>query len=363
MPRSRALANRHVERTIYESAVKAFVTAPPMLAVRVKIGPKICRDVRQVTPAAMLSAKPFLKHLLTHGLQNCVVETGKLKDALRRELSAHPLLLSDWDLSVAVDDLAVHFVSLVSQLRNMGREELAGSSTRRYPRTGGFRKSISTAQYADIQELVNMVEVDIHTPTRTATHDDVDCDENGFPRVFSSRRDSKSTDDICAVECDERGSPLAFGSQREWGSGSKGSLDDVVAPIAPSPAKRKQAVLANRSGARTRPAPPATPKQRPKRQKKHDTTPTKTPNASQSKEKTVDDLPIVKTRLCVTSEAQPRAELIGFPDCGTRVHIATFNRRSWGSSFADDAKRLKFVIDEQQLTKKEAVQVRNGWTA
>ena len=140
MAANRQLANRLVDNSAYSAAVQCFFDALPRVEILTKLGPRICRDARSVTPSALLTMVPFFESLISSGCKNCVLQSTKVSYAFRLHFWKNSHDLGSWDMATAVDDTTAHVQSIATMLRHLVREEMSGEQASRSPRSGGFRK-------------------------------------------------------------------------------------------------------------------------------------------------------------------------------------------------------------------------------
>ena len=77
----------------------------------------------------------------------------------------------------------------------------------------------------------------------------------------------------------------------------------------------------------------------------------------------VNQLPLICICLACSQKPKPRAELTGHVQSKQglrRLHIFTLALASWGPSYEDDARTLKSVVEAKQLTKDEALALRDA---
>ena len=76
----------------------------------------------------------------------------------------------------------------------------------------------------------------------------------------------------------------------------------------------------------------------------------------------LDDVGLDEARVSVTKCSNPRAEIMGFCKKNGqtyRLHVFTLVRKSWGDSFASDARTLEKNINENHLTRNDCLKWRN----
>ena len=76
----------------------------------------------------------------------------------------------------------------------------------------------------------------------------------------------------------------------------------------------------------------------------------------------LNNTPVDRTRLTITSEAFPRAELTAFIG-SRRIFLWTLHAKSWGPSFANDARRMQAIIDDKRMSKVQAVALKASFKA
>ena len=358
----RAVSNKRMTLDDYESAVELFLKTAPVADIKVKLGP-LCKDLRHVTPAALLASAPLLRKLLQNGMHSGIIQASKFKEACSRVLLRNAALVGAWDLDEAVQKTCEHEATLLKLVRELKREDAStGQKYCRFPRTGGFRKKVKSHEWPIVWELRDLLRDDIdcnesgdkdevHNESAsrqpTQTHDDVECDDAGLPLVFATNVPrSQSALAICShedVECDDNGYPLIFSREP-----SRTSLDHLLEPIAPDPRKRKAEALARRpKGSKSTASRTTAPD--------HKVSKTTAPGHK------LYSRPITSVTLSVTNKSPIRAELTTKIE-GVRIHICTLHASSWGAKFHDDAKYLKQYIEKHTLTREAAVRLRDHVT-
>lgn len=104
----------------YRAVVKSWLQGIATLDVKV---PRLARDIRQVTPAMLLSALPLISDLQRIGIANLVVQGTKLEQAFMEEFAKNELLIGSYPKDSIAFDLTNHIQQLLSMLRYMVRED------------------------------------------------------------------------------------------------------------------------------------------------------------------------------------------------------------------------------------------------
>ena len=372
--RIRSVANAEVSSDAYTEAIGSWLDDPPVLSFRQKLGAKVVKDHRALSPASLLLLHNLMSSLIDAGLTSCVVQKEKLKHGIRVSLSKRSLLLSDWNLGKAMEDGSEHIMCAFALLRILAREEVCGSDARRFPKTGGFRRRVASSDWPRLQGLMARVHVgeisrqnslsprpspSLSTrPSRCMGEEELD--DDGYPVIFTAASASprsrspmlmsprslvfgESLECAHDVSCDTDGWPSIF----EFDTSS---LDKHIEPIDPAPGRRKKQTLKNRSEIRAK-----TPQKKPA--SKSTTTPKKKPAKSRPREHA---MPMVKTRLAITNDDNRRAELTGYTSTGIRVHLVTLTESRFGKAFTKHAQNLKDVTDANRLSKIEVENLRDG---
>ena len=155
-PRCRQVANKAVQMDTYANALEAWMTSQPLVNIMVKVGPVLCTDARQVTPGAFQSICPLLKGLIHGGCSNGVLQSMKLREGMLVALMRHKELCGDHPIEDIVAKVCGHVCVVMGLLRETKFEECHQTSiSRRFPRSGGFRKKCLKANvWHLVQEIL-----------------------------------------------------------------------------------------------------------------------------------------------------------------------------------------------------------------
>ena len=324
----------------------------PAHEIKMKIGPVLATEYRQITPASLLASHVFLKSMITRGCRNCVLELKKVQYALRKYLTKeeNKPFLGSWDLEECVEKVGCHWQQCMGMLRHLVKEEDGeGMPNRRFPRSGGFRKNVKSHEWTLIWELMQEAD-DVYdpepeknrekkpeTPSRlplTPSKLDIDgLDARGFPTCFVKTPVVATVVAEHACE-DDLDSAIAAESASEDGDGiptvfalSKkpaANLDDLLTMLPAQVGGRKKEIKKNK-------------KEKTKANAQADATAI-----------------IQKSYLSITSEKNPRAELTARAD-GLRIFIHTWTLRKHGPRYAQQAKAFQAWLDSGKKCKADAI--------
>ena len=160
--RSRSVANLSVPVQVYREAVHQWLSTPPIVSLRQKVGPTMVFDARAVTPPLAVSLAPLLSRLvLDGGCASAVLQMPKLEAALRVELADNAVLrggVDDMDkLELLVSETSSHVQTTLGVLRAIRLEDLASSSAKRFSKTSRFRRTMGTQEWAVLGPLISAI--------------------------------------------------------------------------------------------------------------------------------------------------------------------------------------------------------------
>ena len=166
----RSRSNVTVPMDSYTSSVRAWLASPPVVPVTTKCGASLAKHYRNVTPAMLIGALPLINGLIDSGLKTAVIQTSKMEQALRIELSANVICRGPAeDLEVLVHGVATHVQHLMAMLRYLKAEDSAPAGPggqRRYPKSGGFRRRMTLEDWASMRPVLDMLSVSLQAPLR-----------------------------------------------------------------------------------------------------------------------------------------------------------------------------------------------------
>ena len=147
--RPRSVANLAVDGNAYIEALQDWLMSPPVVPVRSRIGTMVA-ECRAVSPAAAEACLPAVEELIAAGLRSGVAQPSKLEFAMKRVLASCPALLgSDRDPDLLSHQVANHLQAVLAMIRYIRAEDSNISlSARRYAKTGGLRKAMSSRQWS-----------------------------------------------------------------------------------------------------------------------------------------------------------------------------------------------------------------------
>lgn len=345
--RFRSVSNLAVPQQAYSSAVSHWLSLPPVMALRCKLGPSLSRDFRSVTPGMLEACLPLIEKLLHAGETSCVMQACKMEVALKTELSKNSILLGLDDCDKLAYEATNHIQNCFAMLRYLKLENdgASGSPSRPYPKSGGFRRRVPSTLWPALDELMEGMKVCRASKVPTSL------DSQGFPTIFSQflaqEQDAQlEVKRACSEETvvfDEEGFPVMTEPAHTVAEEPcKMALDDLIEPLPLSSKQRKKAILERRQASRTTRRSPAAVKL--------------------SRGSPDDNIPFQKLCLAISQKPKPRAELTGriqLPDGSLkRMHVFTLTLASWGETFEKDAKHLKSTMEANNMTKAQAMELK-----
>ena len=382
--RERTTANLSVGFGAYEEAAKSWLLSSPILPINLRIA-TFAKELRAVTPAMICCSEPLVTSLIKSGCTG-TLQVAKLDIAFRRVLSENHVLAGDVkdgsELKLPYR-LGCHVQQIFAMLRAIRREGFQASSGevdvgRTFQKSGGFRRRATVQQWKIINPLVEAVAIaacdpDTPTPTRTPSRSVEPGNAqtpvaSRYPTIFqeylrqsspgdtvatprSSRAEASSCD--ATVLYDEEGFPHV---SEDEGAEHRPSENIIDTPASLLEARMKPVLISSRAHRlQAREVAKSMPKklQRPRAGKR-----------SVGPRPIGDDWesPFVKCTIGCSLKPTPRAEICGCYQCGDRlkkVHIFTLRPSSWNDNYIDDAKMFRRKIEEGQLTKSQAIIMRD----
>ena len=394
LQRHRSTADLSLPVSLYETAVATWLTSPPIVAVRMRLGPAgVSRDPRSITPTMLENTLPLLDTLINGGVTSGVIQPSKLQLAVKVYLSRNPMLLSPGENpEIVTNDCVTLVLNCFSMMRHLIMEDRPGERKRAYQKTGGFRRKCSIAQWQQFHPLLDMMHdicVKDSAPSGTsrsvspaaplsdaisgagmpsdlATMLGDDEDDHGFPLVFKKflashgikRQQSASPATTCHY--DSEGFPLSDMEDRPVTPRKFVTFDDADRPVTPQKSSNDPQLY--------EPLAPIVPSSRSRRAQVLSSTPVKkrparAPTSSKKQRPMATDSdprlcsPLIKARICCTDspEGRRRAEIIGFiAGDPKKIHIATFWEHRHGEDFASLGHKVFEFVNTRDATKIDA---------
>ena len=148
-----------VSQDAYNKAINAWLDAPPAVCLRLKLGPQLFSDSRNVSMGGIKQCFPVVESLLESGLGNGVLQPRRLEAALVDGLASRPHVLGTWSLAEACRATKKHLQAIMQLLRYYKQEdESSFSDFNRYPRTGAFRRHLEYKDLVVVRSLVDRLE-------------------------------------------------------------------------------------------------------------------------------------------------------------------------------------------------------------
>ena len=286
-------------------------------------------------------------------------QEAKLRSALVNSLRCSAALLGTWPLEAAVSSTTLHLTCCIAMTRAYARESVEGSSTRRFPKSGGLRQKLGLESSTLMEKLAALlgsqpppVQDDPADVALTSYDKWLHADSDFEGGVAESGVDG--AEDCAVVGTDS--------SDEEWPDWCKPTTNDTIDPITPVASKRKAA--AKSAETTIEPITPVAPTKA--AAKSHDT-PTKStkarkPTKAKAQKKSCPNKfyfkTIEKVRKTLTKEVPSRLELTGLVPDGDeawrRIHICTIGARSHGAKFEQFGNELTKLILRHKMTKTES---------
>jgi len=339
----RSTANSCVGAAVYRKCVKEWLLTPTISSLRSRVGPRLTKDLCGVTPSMIQRVSPLVISLIDEGCTSGVIQATKLEQSVLSELPTNEVLAGSAELDSLAHDFTCHMQAIFLLLRAMRAEDLSASGPRKYPKTGGFRRRLASADWDVLHPILKQIEVPSDTQ-REELVDPVDpfnvldTDSGGFPTVFcralsnnvsrvrSSRFGIRSTlasvkSDVLepSTDTDIRLGQCEADNMDDDGSDDLQALEDRLVAITPKTRKRKAAAKAQQLSSK-------------KVAKRHNGL-----------------IQNVRLAMARTPGAE-RAELTATID-GRRAHVVTLHKKSWCARHPKDAQTLKSMIEEKSMTK------------
>ena len=180
-----------IPQAAYDDAVEAWLSEPgPEL--RIRLGATLAKDPRSVTPDMFRQLDTLFSSLLSAVTSSGHWQDCKLRSALTQGLQSRTSLIAGWNFEDALSSTVVHVQCCANMLRSFCREHVEGAGSRRFPRSGGFRRRMNLADVTLMDKLRNMI---VDSPSaasplaspRSFSMDSQDCSEAGFPVCFAPK--------------------------------------------------------------------------------------------------------------------------------------------------------------------------------
>ena len=152
----RPASRRDCPQQAYDEAISKWLDEPPHVEIRIKLGQVLCRDMRQVTPAIVRPVIQLLLDLYGSGCRCGVLQEVKLRHGLMAKLQdgAH---LGGWDLKECVSAVIKHLQACSGKVRAYCKERAGGSKLRRFPLSGGFRRSMNGDDFQMMERVCGVL--------------------------------------------------------------------------------------------------------------------------------------------------------------------------------------------------------------
>jgi len=406
----RARPNPTLTADEYYGILATWLLVGPATTLQLKVGRSMTSDFRAVN-AKSLAALQGLIEALVNSSPSGAVHGTRMERALAKLLADHPQLLSEGlDPEKECVRFIDHVLAHMYMVRHLASEQCdAWQGHRKYPKSGGLRKQLSTKDWCWLTPVLQKImgdastnpdsklersEPDHQTATTAKTSEppEVEVNSEGWPTIFSSILAGETSQDsasVCGLGSgshtdvedsqmpsltkassvasfvshhsgvseaatefyDEQGFPTCFGS---FGQPQPPKLqtgvsisDGEVAPITPRPRKRKADAKAKAKAMSS--------------SRKKSRVPPAEIGAKRGRPPKIDDggKPLRDLKISgPTKGNNPKTELCAWID-GARVHVLTLTKASWGPTFDIDLRHLAQLAEEKSLTKADVIALRD----
>ena len=158
-----------------------------------------------------------MSELVNKGIDNGCINGTRFEKALATFLGTNKNLISNPTVADGLPySITNHVMCHFTMLRHMIAEEQTCAGPRRYPKSGGFRRSLKSTDYEWLNPLLEQAtprtELSLVAVPPGKPEDDVSVDENGWPTIFSFLSKCEAPDRKLLGRARSRSSSLA--SQR-----------------------------------------------------------------------------------------------------------------------------------------------------
>lgn len=347
MGKFRSVPNPEVSQAQYTKACEDWLSSPPIVDLRSKLGPKLAKAYRAVTPGMIEAVLPFACNIMEAGEKTCVLQAAKLETALAECMRLSSVFCNGSSREKLAYDATCHLQSCFAMLRYLKAEEGGIGGKRQYPKSGGFRRRVHSGMWEKLVVILDKMVattrapvpeddgddlVDEHTePTRPSTA----LDEQGFPTIFKQYLAGSPSPEpkrpVASGIFDEDGFPF-FDGDSSCPSPVLTPVTGIAAtPVTPSSRKRKKQIVAARS--------------------------------SKKRVKDSIDTPYLAVHLAFSDKPNLRAELRGVMIDGdgkrVRRHILTLTHVAHGPKYQERAAMIRDRIVADKLNKHDAIKLRD----
>ena len=273
-----------VSQAAYNKAIAEWLDAPPAVCLRLKLGPQLFLDSRNVSMGGIKQCFSVVEGLLASGLGNGVLQPRRLEAALVDGLASRPHVLGTWSLAEACKATKKHLQAIMQLLRYYKQEDESSiSDFSRYPRTGSFRRHL---QYKDLVVVRSLAERLESSPPQQSRESRLDSTQgemdyrdvfglnepksggtaSGVGKLYNIKQEVKtegfhgikrepvedsgvensSSHDV-QLTTDGYPAIFKFAKQHRNSEDSPPLADEGASQVHPNPRKRKEAVMAQRA--------------------------------------------------------------------------------------------------------------------
>jgi len=148
----RSVANPTVGVKEYITALTTFKTVGQFACLD-DVVPKMTSESRGVRPADIIGLARLFEYLLLNGSSNGMIYPSQFEAATVRFLAEHPLRTTTLAPEIFAHRFTEHVKVCFSMLRLLQMEDSQVTAKVRFPKTGGFRKNVTTAEWIVLKGL------------------------------------------------------------------------------------------------------------------------------------------------------------------------------------------------------------------
>merc|ERR550532_1196373 len=154
MGRARAKPGNVCSSADYAALLQSWMEAGPCQTLEFKVG-KMVGDLRAVNPSSMSRLASLMKSIIEFGHGSGVLYGKRLEVGIADYLTQYPDRSGAGNIELMSNRLANHIMYHFGMLRCLKSEnDAAGSWSRRYPRSGGFRRLADAETWAWLNPLM-----------------------------------------------------------------------------------------------------------------------------------------------------------------------------------------------------------------
>ena len=160
---------------------------PTISSLRSRVGPRLTKDLCGVTPSMIQRVSPLVIALVDEGCTSGVIQGTKLEQSVLAELSTDEVLARSAELDSLAHDFTCHMQAIcLGASCDESRRPCLQVAPVKYPKTGGFRRRLASADWNVLHPILKQIEVPSDTQREELVDpfDVLDTDSGGIPTVF-----------------------------------------------------------------------------------------------------------------------------------------------------------------------------------